>query len=685
MTEFKTIICGDAKIDLEITNGWLISLGAITIDDVAIRNSSTRFLPWFDTYDGEVFRQFRLLDIKNIDGVTRIRTMATSDPDALFRERRDCSGDPVFRNANWDSSPLEAEFTICFSATKSMVRGNSFTGFKYWFEYDGTLPIHRIIDRQTWEIGGCLDDVTICLRNWLTPPNMKIDLHTIYSTVGLDKWATLLPGSLWGRWSLLPSFDMQYGKDGVLLGWFDEVSLIRTVIESNAGEDCLRYLDMHEFEQSTKVSTNPKSIIHSSAILDEVDALNMWLEISGNEAKRSMDQFGIINETPPAIVFGENVWHNMNFDTTYEHAVEVASEFGADYVFIDPVWEHQEALKMAFDAAIPPEKQKGTIFEKWWHQNMCVTLDFEVADIMGGEERLKALCDRAQAKGIQILSWMATHYSMNTNVQYEKSLEHGAFGIFAAKESGRHPDTGYAASCWTANLNGPIADKIKQQILGVCERTGLAGFLWDSFSNLGWWQIDYSDGSMRPQFDKMAELYATLNNAGIYIQPEALVTFSNHSCCGLHGGNIYAGNMIGYSYNTVIGLWFGDGDDRGDATLDCQILKGDAPIDQLFQCIAYKRIPNLGFHTVPYEHWNPDRVQQIKDLLAIYKKYRDLMIKPTVMKEYAGVLWENDSNMKVYFSFVPQDAPINGKITDVLTGDVINGKLEALKVYLIVI
>ena len=59
------------------------------------------------------------------------------------------------------------------------------------------------------------------------------------------------------------------------------------------------------------------------------------------------------------------------------------------------------------------------------------------------------------------------------------------------------------------------------------------------------------------------------------------------------------------------------------------------------------------------------------------------MVKPTVMKEYAGVLWENDSNTKVYFSFVPQDAPISGKITDALTGDVIDGKLEALKAYLI--
>ncbi len=682
MNENKTITCGNARFELEIADGMLRSLGAISIDGTALRNPATRFLPWFDTYEGEIFRQFRLVDITTQDNITYIHTKAISDPDMLFRERRDCSGDPCFRNANWDDAPQEADFTICIAPVENTVRGNRFTGFKYWFEYHGTLPIHRMIDRQTWEVGGNLDDLTICLRNWLTPPSMKIGKDTTYSTVGLDKWAGLLPGNLWGRWTLLPSFDMQYGNSGVLLGWFDNVSLIRTVIESNAGEDNLRCLDLHAFEQSTDVVTNAKTILWSPAVMNDVDALNMWLEISHREAERSRKQFNIINEVPPAIVFGENVWHEMNFDTTYEHVVDVASEFGADYVFIDPVWEHQEALKMAFDAAVPPEKQKGTIFEKWWHQNMCVTLDFEVADVMGGEAKLKALCDRAQAKGIRILSWMATHYSSNTTIQHDPSLAHGAFGIFAAKESGRHPDTGYAASCWTANMNGPVAEKIKKQIMGVCERTGLAGFLWDSFCNLGWWQIDYSDGSMRPQFDNVADLYKTLNNAGIYIQPEALVTFSNHSCCGLHGGNIYAGNMLGYSANTVIGLWFGEGDDRSGDTLDCRILKGTAPVDTLFQCIAFKRIPNLNFHAVPKEEWNTENVRQIKDLLAIYKKYRDIMVIPTVTKDYAGVLWENDTKTKIYFSFVEQEIPVAGHYTNALTGEAItDNKLQALQVY----
>ena len=684
--EQDIIRVGEADMRLDICDGMLRSLGAITINGAALRNPETRFLPWFDTFEGEVFRTFRFEGVEQRGAVTVVRTTAVSDPDSLFRERRDSSGDVCFRNANWDAEPVEADFNICFEPAQAQVRGRAFTGFKYWFEYEGALPIHRLVDRQTWEVGGNLDDVTICLRNWLTPPRMKMGRDTVYSTVGLDKWANLLPGNLWGRWSLLPSFDMQYGQAGVLLGWFDEVSLIRTVIESNAGEDCLRCLDMHAFAQATTVRTNPKTMLWCPDVLDEVGALNLWLEVNESEGVRARAQLGIPDEAPPAIVFSENVWKGMQFDTTYEKVVDVAAEFGADYVFIDPVWEHQEALKATLDSLLPPEKQKGTLLEKWWHQNMCVTLDFEVADIMGGEAGLKALCDRAQAKGVQVISWMATHYSPNTTVQHDPALAHGSFGIYAGKESGRHPDTGYVASCWTANLNGSVKKKIQEQLLGVCERTGLAGFLWDSFCNLGWWQLDYSDGSMRPQFDRMGSLYAALAKAGLYIMPEAVVTFSRHSCCGLHGGNVYAGDMLGYSTNSNIAMESGSclteiaEDDLHQYEL--RLITGQLPIDLFFKAIAYKRVPSLHFHSVPREQWHPERVEQLKSVLALYKRYRHLMDKPTVMKAYAGVLWENGTKTKLYFSFAPQTIPCSGAFTVALTGErVVDGRLQPLKAY----
>ena len=661
---------GSTTIEPKILDGRLRSIGDIHIAGRRVRNPATRFCPWFDTFEGDVFRDFFFLSFEQRGATTVLRTKALSDPDALFRERRDSSGDPCFRNASWDAAPQEARLDICFEPAEAEIDGRKFTGFRYWFEYEGNLPIHRIVDRQTWEIGGNLDDVSICLRNWLTPPRMKITRETTYSTVGLDNWATLLPGNLWGRWSLLPGFDMQYGKSGILVGWFDQVSLIRTVVETNAGDDSLRVLDMHMFAQANKVTTNPKTILHCPDQLDAVDALNLWTWIQDRELERGQAQFGIPKEEPPGITFSLNVWKNVNFDTTYEEVIDVASEFGGDYVFIDVIFEHEEAYNEQLRAMIPPPQQQGTILQKRWGQNMCCVLDWKVNDVWGGEAGLKRLCDRAGAKGVKVLSWMSTHASPNsylndTTRPETKELARGAGGVFAGKESGRHPDTGYPASCWTFNMNTPVTEWLRDSLIGVCQRTGLAGYLWDSFSNLGWWQVDYSQGDMRPQFDRMAHLYAELAKAGLYIKPEALVSFSNHSCCGLHGGNVYADDLLGYSYNTVIALWFNEGQGH-DSNYENRILRGQAPVNLLFECIAHKRIPSLNFHLVPREQWHAPSVSEIKEVLAIYKTQRHRMIRRTVLKDGLGVRWDG-GDQPVLFAF--KDAPAPAGARDAVTGE----------------
>ncbi len=663
---------GQTTLGLRLAGDRLLSLGEVRVGDARLRNDQTRFLPWFDTYDGDVFRAFRLRDIVRAGERVTLLTTVTSDPDVLFRERRDSSGDLAFRNTSWDAPALEAEFRVVLEPAQAAVAGRHFRGFKYHYEYEGATPIHRIVDRQTWELGGDLEDVNIVCRNWLTPPRMRIARDTTYSTVGLDAWAGLLPGNMWGRWSLLPAFDMQYGKAGVFLAWFDRMSLIRTVIESNAGEDSIRHLDMHLFEQGTHVATNPKTVLWCADPLDHIDAMNLWTAVHDQEQAKSLKQIGVVKLQDPQLWLSENRWINMRFDTTYENVVDVAAEFGFDYAFIDPVWQHHQSFFEYLQQWVPQEKWKGTILEKFCWQNMCVTLDFEVGEIQGGEERLKALCDRAAAKGVKVVSWMATHYSPESTLNQDKSLAYGktGFNIWAARESGRHPDTGYPASCWTINLNNPVLyEKLRNQILGVCRRTGLAGFLWDSFCNLGWWQIDYANGTMRPQFDRMAQLFADLTNAGLYLMPEAIVTFSNGSMCGLHGGNVYAGDLLGYSYNTGIALHYGTKVELGgfdDTPRENLIIQGKLPFDELFCCFAHKRVPSMQFQNVPRDTWSPEAVGKMKWLFKLYRQLRDAMRQRTVLKDDLGVMWDDGHGVKTLFAF--RDHTQQGVWLDATTG-----------------
>lgn len=690
-TSRKTLRIGQATIDLVSAGKSLQSLGAVTVNGTPLRNPQASFRPWFDSYEGDVFDRFERLGVTTAGDTTRVRLRAISNPDFPFRERRDCSGDLCLRNRAFDSEPATAELAICFKPAAAEIAGHAFTGFTYWFEYVGeACPIHRLLDRATWELGGNLDDVHLVCRNWLTPPRLKIERGTTYSTVGLDQWATLLPGNLWARWSLLPGFDLQYGRAGILVGWFDAVSLVRTTLESNAGEDAIRVNDFHWFAQSGRVTTNPKTILHCPDVLDHTEALNLWTALQDRDRDLARRQFGIPEEEPPRLTLGENVWRGFHFDRTYDHVLETAAEFGMDQIFVDVCWEHGQALKETLAALVPPEKQKGTILEKYNHRNMCCVLDFKVAEAHGGEAALKRLCARAAARGVKVISWMAAHVHPHSvivdgpqclqdgvpaaDVPNSARFRHGANGAIAAQESGRHPWTGYPNSCWTLNLNSPVYAYLRECVLGVCERTGLDGYLWDSYSNLGWWQVDYSDGSMRPQFDRMAALYAEMARRGLYVKPEGIAAFSSHNCIGLHGGDIYTGDLLGYSYDTGISL--------ARTAYECgKLLRGEAPAEMLFRCLAHRRAPSLELQRVPREQWQPEAVAAIKTFVAMYKSARHVMKRRTVLKDDAGVLWEGDAGARLLWSFKAQPWPA-GRAVDLLTGEEApDGRLAPWRVY----
>lgn len=666
---------GAVRIQPTLRDGYLTSLGSVECQGVTLRNAQNRFLPWLDLYEGGVFNRFRWEGSERRGETLVLRTRAIGNNDYPFRERRDASGDLCFRTTNWDAPALEENFAICLESASTEINGLSWSGFRYWFEWDGQqAPLHRLIDRQTWELGGSVEGNTLICRNWLTPPRVRLGRETTYSTVGLDQWATLLPGNLWARWSLLPSFDLQYGPKGVLLGWFDRVSLIRSVLESNPGESVLRVIDLHLFENSLRIQTNPKTILFSPEEIDDVDAINLWTRVQDAEARKAREQFGLPVEAPPAVVMSKNAWRGVDFNTTYENLLEVAAEFRADYIFIDSVFEHQEAFRQALENALPLDRREDPIFDKFNHGNMCNTLDYEVAQSWGGESGLRALCDRAAARGVKVLSWMAAHLSPNTSLQHREEL--GKANLFAVKESGHHPDTGYPAACWTMNLHSPIADKLREQLIGVCQRTGLAGYLWDSFSNLGWWQLDYASGTMKPQFEQTMALYAALEKEGLYITPEALVQFSAHSCCGMHGGEIYSGELAPFAHNSNIPFFYGKF--TGNRSPECLMLKGEIDLLPLFEAISHRRIPNLGFETVPREQWNPGRRDQIREWLQAYQSCRHAMQHRIVLKDQLGVLWTNDGPEAVFFAY--QDQPAVSSARDVATGEPAR-TLQAHRIY----
>jgi len=670
--KFKNVL-----IEPIVEDGYLVSLGQIKIHGVALRNVSNRFLPWFDTFEGDIFRKFRFEKVEQTDNRVVIHTTAISDPDVLFREQRDSSGDLVFREKGWDSKPIEAELRIVFEAVADdSIQDHTFSGFKYWFEYDHEdVGIHRFIDRQTWEIGGDVETQKVCLRNWQHPPVNELSEPSYFSTGGLvDMKHVAFPGNLWGRWILIPSFDFFYKPEGCFLAKFDHISNIRTLIESAKDEDSLRVLDMHVFDKTFHYRSNPKTILFAKENITPVSGANLWTEVFDSEKERYWEELGIEPEEDMKLVFHENKWVNFHFDTSYEYVMDVAEEFHAEYVFIDPVWQNEQSIQEELIEIAGGKENLPKEYHDYMFANMCQTLDWDVARIRGGEERLKALIERAKTKGLKIVTWLGG--SMSTRVSYDihrKFARPGQEnpGIFATKESGSYAasDTGYLVAA-PINFNTPYYDYMVDKVRGVVERTGLAGFLWDSYSNLGWWHVDYSSPGLEVQYQRAAEFYKILANDGMYLMPEAIVQFSNHSNLGVLGDYYFTPEEAAYGYQS--GFYMNDKEQHA-------IIRGEMPADMFFLRLAQKHVSPVGFHHVPREEWDEDNAQQIKQLFKAYKENVQYMKKRTILDDFKAVRWDNDQNIQVLY--VLEECSHEGPWENLFTGETESGNLSKNTVY----
>jgi hypothetical protein len=418
-----------------------------------------------------------------------------------------------------------------------------------------------------------------------------------------------------------------------------------------------------------------------------VDAVNLWTRVHDREREKARAQFDMPPEEPPKLAYGCEIWRDYDFEEDYGPGVDVAAEFLLDQIFIGPVWESGETMDMVLNDVVSEEDRENTVLSKFSRQNKCTGLDIEVGGAHGGVEGLSNLCDRAAEEGIEVMAWMAAHMSSRTDLANDPRFGEDKMALFACKESGSHPDTGYTSECWPLDLNNPpVYEKFHDGFLRMAEETGLSGYLWDSFSNLGWWQIDYREGSMRPQFDKVCQMYSDLVDAGLYITVEAIVSFSSHSCVGLHGGNVYAGERMPYSYDSNFSLGYLDEDQEEGETTDQlkRMLMGEKPVEELFRCFAHRRAPRFRRETLleDRDRWAPDAVEAMKETIRIYKAVRDRMEKRTVLKDDRGVIWEDGSETAVFFVFC--DQPWEARATDALTGEPVeDGTLRKNRAYLI--
>lgn len=346
---------------------------------------------------------------------------------------------PRYNTANWTvgAVPLSGEFTLTITPIERTFGKTRFLGFSYQYSYTSEeLPIYKILDRSTWELGGRSIGNEIWMRNGTVASIKKIqDIADAYST----EW--YLPGihqpnifQFFPLQTAMQGFTMTYSDEGALVTWPTEVSHVRTLIEKSTDDDVIVHWHEHCGDLNHTFSTPPVEVLFAPVSRSKhVDRLNLYEDVRSTVWTTLHQQIGMREErVVPYGVMEE--WGLPDLDKYRASGLPKLADAG---------------IKMIM---LPSEFQNN--MNVYGVSNMCCTLDLNVAESVG-ERKLTDLCSDARAKDIRIEMWGNTSVSTLTEIFSRKNP--GGENVKFLPEEGSIMDRIFeGGDPWVRNLSGAI-------------------------------------------------------------------------------------------------------------------------------------------------------------------------------------------------------------------------------------
>lgn len=380
----ETIMSGDE----------FLGLGRISIGDVDIRSPRRPMFVEITTPDGIRLQNYRLIDQKVTDDSIELTFTADQINDGLMewmlhtvRNRRNLS--------DWTEEAKPAKDTTLKLILKSLTReigGRTWQGFTYQYIYHSdTLPIYRILDRGTWEIGGDIVGNEFWMRSGVVPSKVKFGgKDDFYSS----EW--YLPGienpnifQFHPLQTTLQGFTFTTSPRGTLITWPNEVKHINSLFEKESGKSELVHYHEHCGDLENELKTAPVEVLWSADALTEVQAANAYeavkdliydtLHANAGLKRERVTTYGVIEE-----------WQIPDMDKYINQAMPA---------FIDA------ELKTVF---LPNECENA--MNVYGVSNMCCNIDYKIAETVG-EDNMRRFCKKANDAGIVVEMWGNTAIS----------------------------------------------------------------------------------------------------------------------------------------------------------------------------------------------------------------------------------------------------------------------------------
>ncbi|MBC8617178.1 hypothetical protein H8788_05465 [Parabacteroides faecis] len=390
----RSTLKNDVMIETIMIGDEFLGLGSISIGGIELRSPRRPMFVEITTPDGIRLLNYRLVDQKITDDSIELIFSADQINDGLMewmlhtvRNRRNLS--------DWTEGPQPAKDTTLKLILKPLTReiGNkTWQGFTYQYVYNSsTLPIYRILDRGTWEIGGDVIGNEFWMRSGVVPSKVKFGTNKDFYS---SEW--YLPGienpnifQFHPLQTTLQGFTFTTSSKGTLLTWPNEVKHINSLFEKEEGKSELVHYHEHCADLGHELKTSPVEVLWLPGELTEVQAANIYeaakdviydiLHENAGLKRERVTTYGVIEE-----------WQIPDMDKYINRAMPafIAAE-----------------LKTVF---LPNECQNT--MNVYGVSNMCCNIDYKIADTVG-EDNMRQLCKKANDAGVTVEMWGNTAIS----------------------------------------------------------------------------------------------------------------------------------------------------------------------------------------------------------------------------------------------------------------------------------
>lgn len=562
--------------------------------------------------------------------------------------------------------------------------GYAFNGFSYHYHYRSRdLPIYKILDRGTWEIGGNTTSNQFWFRNTQMPPIFTFTSpDQFYSS---ESYLSSLENpnifQFFPLQTQLQGFTMTTSAEGVLITWATRVSHIRSLIEKPRGSRQMFHWHEHCADLGLDLSSAPIEVLWLPGSFDRVEQINIYEAVRDAVSADLHAQIGMQRDR--VTTYGNmEEWGEPDLETYIQQGIPKLTQAGIKTIFM------------------PNEFQNN--MNVWGVSNMCCTVDYQMVDAPHADQ-MKRLCQVARAGGSKIEMWGNTSLSTLTPIfdnrgEGEKAIH------FLPKQNSVMEALSQTQAAWVKNPSNAIEADHYTPVFAVLnlrdpivraywhrrwkeahDQIGIDGIFLDSSFNL-------SSDKFHFLYNPTAEQAGTPQNERPACEPQAMILtqyhahlslmkemqeYGYHYCaedCGVFGISRSGPNLTFRLDNLF--MWV---DSIGDFNPSELANAGADPEAVFFQCLAYRLMVkinwNIHHNVLSFENsdYQAEPSQPTTWHLKIVEAYNQVvnqMDRRTVLPGETGVVYHSGET-QVLWGFQDTSYPLEqeSQITDLLTGE----------------